>query len=168
MSTRSDGSGLAVTPDGSYVYVSASNITSIAVISAATDTVVSTVRAVNNPYAVVFSPDGAYAYVTDNGRATVNVPAVPPPLPVVTGISPASGPAVAGTTGTNLSGATPVTFGAGRPATDVVCSAASCTATAPAESQIRHLHDPGDTNSAGLEPRSGTAHSRQMGSTVLN
>ncbi|MFF0431765.1 IPT/TIG domain-containing protein [Streptomyces sp. NPDC004327] len=124
---------LAIMPDGSHVFVSAGN--GIAVISTATDTVAS-FAPVHNPYGAVFTPDGAYAYVTDNGLNSVNVLAVPPPLPVVTGISPASGPAAGGTTvtitGTDLSGATSVTFGTGHPATDVSCSATSCTATAPA------------------------------------
>ncbi|MFI5765383.1 IPT/TIG domain-containing protein [Streptomyces sp. NPDC051563] len=55
--------------------------------------------------------------------------------PTVTAVSPAAGPAGGGTavtvTGTNLTGAV-LTFGAGNPATDVTCTASSCTATAPA------------------------------------
>ncbi|MFC7933821.1 IPT/TIG domain-containing protein [Streptomyces cinereoruber] len=124
---------LAIMPDGSHVFVTAG--AGLAVISTATDTVASFAPA-HNPYGMVFTPDGAYAYVTDNGLNSVEVLAVPPPLPVITGISPASGPAAGGTTvtitGTDLSGATSVTFGAGHPATDVSCSATSCTATAPA------------------------------------
>jgi hypothetical protein len=57
--------------------------------------------------------------------------------PSVTGISPSAGPVTGGTTvtitGTNLSGATAVTFGAGHPAAAITCTATSCTATAPAE-----------------------------------
>ena len=60
--------------------------------------------------------------------------AAPPPAPVVTGVSPASGPAAGGTavtvTGSNLSGGS-VAFG-GTAATGVSCSASSCTATSPA------------------------------------
>jgi heme-binding NEAT domain protein len=59
----------------------------------------------------------------------------PPPAPVVTKISPTSGPAAGGTvvtiTGTNLSGATAVRFGTAA-ATGVTCTATSCTATSPA------------------------------------
>ena len=58
------------------------------------------------------------------------------PAPTVTSVSPSSGPLAAGTpvtiTGTNLSGATAITFGADGPATGVSCTATSCTATAPA------------------------------------
>jgi hypothetical protein len=64
-----------------------------------------------------------------------NPAATPPPAaPVVTGISPSSGPAAGGTavtvTGSNLSGGS-VAFG-GTAATGVSCSASSCTATSPA------------------------------------
>ncbi len=62
--------------------------------------------------------------------------APPPPAPVVTGISPSTGPATGGTvvtlTGTNLTGAT-VAFGSAA-ATKVTCTAGSCTATSPAGS----------------------------------
>lgn len=57
------------------------------------------------------------------------------PAPEVTGLSPNSGTTAGGTvvtlTGTDLNGATAITFG-GTPATGVTCSATSCTATAPA------------------------------------
>ena len=60
----------------------------------------------------------------------------PPAAPTVTGLSPNTGPAAGGTqvtiSGTNLSAGT-VAFGA-TPATGVVCSASSCTASAPAGS----------------------------------
>jgi hypothetical protein len=62
--------------------------------------------------------------------------AAPPPAPVVTGVSPATGPAGGGTavivTGSSLSGGS-VSFGAAA-ATGVSCSAGSCTATSPAGS----------------------------------
>ncbi len=61
----------------------------------------------------------------------------PPPAPVVTGVSPASGPQAGGTavtvTGTDLAGATSVSFG-GHNAASFSCAATSCTATAPASS----------------------------------
>lgn len=57
----------------------------------------------------------------------------PPPAPVVTGVSPASGSSAGGAhvtiTGTNLTGGA-VTFGLDA-ATGVTCAATSCTATAP-------------------------------------
>ncbi|MFE2873735.1 IPT/TIG domain-containing protein [Embleya sp. NPDC059259] len=56
-------------------------------------------------------------------------------VPAVTSISPNSGPEAGGTvvtvTGSNLAGATGVTFGPGRPATSFACTATSCTVTAP-------------------------------------
>ena len=60
-------------------------------------------------------------------------PAAPPPAPVLTGISPAAGPAAGGTavtlTGSNLAGGS-VAFGSAA-ATNVTCTASSCTATSP-------------------------------------
>ncbi|WP_439679729.1 IPT/TIG domain-containing protein [Embleya sp. MST-111070] len=57
------------------------------------------------------------------------------PAPTVTAVSPNSGPDTGGTavtvTGTDLAGATGITFGPGRPATAVTCTATTCTATAP-------------------------------------
>jgi hypothetical protein len=62
----------------------------------------------------------------------------PPPAPTVTGLSPNSGAAAGGTsvtiTGTNLTGATAVRFGATAAPTFAVSSASSVTATSPAES----------------------------------
>ena len=62
--------------------------------------------------------------------------AAPPTAPVVTGITPATGPVAGGTavtvTGTSLSGGS-VAFGT-TPATGVSCTATSCTATSPAGS----------------------------------
>lgn len=58
------------------------------------------------------------------------------PAPEITGLSPNSGTTAGGTvvtiTGTDLNGATAITFGAGNPATGVSCTDTSCTATAPA------------------------------------
>ncbi|MFD5142681.1 IPT/TIG domain-containing protein [Streptomyces sp. NPDC058401] len=57
------------------------------------------------------------------------------PAPVVTSVSPSSGPATGGTvvtvTGTDLTGASTIVFG-GTAAAGVTCTATSCTATAPA------------------------------------
>ncbi len=59
------------------------------------------------------------------------------PPPVVDSVAPASGPTPGGTgvtiTGANLSGATAINFGT-NPATNINCSASSCTATSPAGS----------------------------------
>jgi hypothetical protein len=63
--------------------------------------------------------------------------AITTPAPVVTAVSPATGPPAGGTTvtvtGTHLAGATSVSFGAGHPATSVSCTDTSCTAVSPAE-----------------------------------
>ncbi|MCU1458139.1 MAG: Ig family protein, partial [Actinomycetia bacterium] len=60
----------------------------------------------------------------------------PPPAPAITGVSPASGPSAGGTsvtiTGTNLTGASAVKFGATAAGSFTVNSATSITATAPA------------------------------------
>jgi hypothetical protein len=64
----------------------------------------------------------------------------PPPDPTLTGISPASGPTAGGgaviLTGTNLSGATDVTFGGTPAAAFTVNSATSITAIAPAHAAL--------------------------------
>ena len=69
------------------------------------------------------------------GIAATSTPPPPPPpsAPVVTGVTPATGPAAGGTpvtvSGSNLSGAS-VSFGSAA-ATGVSCSASSCAATSP-------------------------------------
>ncbi len=77
--------------------------------------------------------DGPTGWGTPNGVSAFKAPSSTPP-PVVTGISPTSGPAAGGTsvtvTGTSLTGGT-VAFGANA-ATGVSCGATSCTATSPA------------------------------------
>jgi YVTN family beta-propeller protein len=79
------------------------------------------------------NPSAVGVGVFANPTATTTVTAA---VPVVTRVSPSSGPLSAGTvvaiSGTGLSGATRVTFGADGPATNVSCTATSCTATAPA------------------------------------
>ena len=75
------------------------------------------------------------------------------PAPVVTGVSPSSGPAAGGTavtvTGSNLTGGS-VAFG-GTTATGVSCSASSCTATSPAGSGTVDVTvtTPGGTSATG-------------------
>ncbi len=77
--------------------------------------------------------DGPTGWGTPNGVSAFKAPSSTTP-PVVTGISPTSGPAAGGTsvtvTGTHLTGGT-VAFGPSA-ATGVTCGATSCTATSPA------------------------------------
>jgi hypothetical protein len=77
--------------------------------------------------------DGPTGWGTPNGVSAFKAPSSTP-RPVVTGVSPSSGPAAGGTpvtvTGTNLTGGT-VAFGTNA-ATGVTCGATSCTATSPA------------------------------------
>ncbi|MEV0732650.1 IPT/TIG domain-containing protein, partial [Polymorphospora sp. NPDC050346] len=56
-------------------------------------------------------------------------------MPAVTAVTPDAGPTAGGNTvtitGTDLAGATGIRFGSGNNATDVSCTATSCTAVAP-------------------------------------
>ncbi|WP_254407392.1 IPT/TIG domain-containing protein [Streptomyces sp. GMY02] len=112
--------GVAVNSTGTTVYVTDSvNATSsvpgfLYAIDTATNTVTTAASGLSSP----------------NELALHTIPA-----PEVTGVTPNSGTTAGGTvvtlTGTDLNGATAITFG-GTPATGVTCSATSCTATAPA------------------------------------
>ncbi|MEI8300228.1 MAG: YncE family protein [Chlamydiota bacterium] len=64
--------GLAVTPNGEYVY--ACNGSSISVINTISNEVVETItNAGPNPVSLAFTPDGAYAYITNYTNGTVTV-----------------------------------------------------------------------------------------------
>ena len=64
--------GLAVTPNGKYVYVANRGSGSVSVISTASNTVKATVTVGNGPNDVAVCPNGEYAYVTNYG-GTVSV-----------------------------------------------------------------------------------------------
>jgi YVTN family beta-propeller protein len=64
--------GVAVTPDGSKVYVTNLNNT-VSVIAAATNAVSATISVGNGPVGVAFTPDGSKAYVTNQFDHTVSV-----------------------------------------------------------------------------------------------
>jgi len=66
--------GLAVTPDGRKVYVTANFFPGgpVSVINTGTGTV-STITGIDKPFGVVVSPDGRNVYVTDQTRASVVV-----------------------------------------------------------------------------------------------
>ncbi|HEY3477613.1 MAG TPA: IPT/TIG domain-containing protein, partial [Streptomyces sp.] len=112
--------GLAVTPDGARLYVTNLHSGTVSVIDTATSTVTGTTPVGSSP----------------SGVAVSLTPVPPVPVPVVTAVSPATGPPAGGTTvtvsGSHLAGATDVTFGAGHSATAVDCSDTSCTAHSPA------------------------------------
>jgi YVTN family beta-propeller protein len=63
---------VAVSPDGTHVYVTVDN-DSLAVIDAATHTIVTIIAVGNGPIAVTASPDGARVYVLNYGVHTVSV-----------------------------------------------------------------------------------------------
>ena len=100
---------------------------------------------VNPTTIVATSPTGQIGtydvQVSDVGTSATNTADqftyVTPPVPTVTGVSPASGPSTGGTSvtisGTGFSGASTVNFGAGDPSpTYTVTSATTITATSPA------------------------------------
>ena len=65
--------GVAVTPNGAYVYVTNVGSDSVSVISTATNTVTATVPVGSDPDGVAVTPNGAYAYVTNEGSDSVSV-----------------------------------------------------------------------------------------------
>jgi YVTN family beta-propeller protein len=66
--------GVAVSPDGSRVYVANGvRFGTVSVIDRSSDTVSATVSVGNTPYGVVVSPDGSRVYVANNGDGTVSV-----------------------------------------------------------------------------------------------
>jgi len=65
--------GIAVSPDGTRVYVANINSNTISVISTATNTVLTTISVGQSPLGVCFSPDGKRAYVTHITTSSVSV-----------------------------------------------------------------------------------------------
>ena len=65
--------GIAVTPDGTAVYVVCQSANSVAVISTASNSVISTINVGSEPVQVAISPNGALAYVVNQGSNTVSV-----------------------------------------------------------------------------------------------
>jgi len=69
--------GVAVTPDGSKVYITSgftpSGAGTVSVIDTATDTVTATIPVGNSPLGVAVTPDGSKVYVASEGAATVSV-----------------------------------------------------------------------------------------------
>ena len=59
--------GVAVTPDGSKVYVTNFGSNTVSVIDGATNTVIATIPIANSPGGVAVTPDGSKVYVTNGG-----------------------------------------------------------------------------------------------------
>ena len=57
--------GMAITPDGKFVYVSNNGWTSVWVIATNTNSVVATITTGNGPNEIAITPNGAFAYVTN-------------------------------------------------------------------------------------------------------
>ncbi|MEV7026369.1 beta-propeller fold lactonase family protein [Kitasatospora sp. NPDC093558] len=127
---------VALSPDGSAAYVSNYTDNTVSVVDTASRTVTATVPVGTAPYTLAVTADGRRGYLADFTANAVSVLNFPLPVPVVTGISPATGSQAGGTTvtitGTDLAGATAVSFGAAGNAASFGCTKTSCTATAPA------------------------------------
>ncbi|MEU3460563.1 IPT/TIG domain-containing protein [Streptomyces sp. NPDC006733] len=151
---------VAIAPNGAHAYVAYASTNSVSVLNTATNTFTGDIPVGTGPQALAVTPDSAHVYVANLGSNTVSVidaataavatttavgrnpigvaigtTVVPVPPPVVTGVSPNTGPPAGGTpvtiTGTALSDATAITFGPGHNATGVSCTATACTAIAP-------------------------------------
>jgi len=98
--------GLAVSPDGSTLYIPQQNIGTVAVVTT-TDKAVGTSLAVGSgPYAVAFSPTGAVAYVANRDSNSISVITLDPALTdeiVSTTTSPVTASVAAGSLTASLS-----------------------------------------------------------------
>ncbi|MEQ1593566.1 MAG: beta-propeller fold lactonase family protein [Casimicrobium sp.] len=65
--------GVAVSPDGSRVFVANSGAGTVSVVDAASNTVTSTIAVGANPVGVAASPDGQRVYVANSGTGSVSV-----------------------------------------------------------------------------------------------
>jgi YVTN family beta-propeller protein len=65
--------GVAVSPDGSRVYVANSDDDEVSIINTQTDTVVDTLYVDDYPWGVAVGAEGGYVYVTNNYEDTVTV-----------------------------------------------------------------------------------------------
>ena len=65
--------GVAITPNGAYVYVANANSNDVSVIDTATNAVSATIAVGDNPIGVAITPDGAFAYATNAVDGTVSV-----------------------------------------------------------------------------------------------
>jgi YVTN family beta-propeller protein len=65
--------GIAMTPDGKYAYVSNQGSNSVSVLDTASNTIVKTVLVGTSPAGVAVTPDGAHVYVSNQGSNSVSV-----------------------------------------------------------------------------------------------
>ncbi len=65
--------GIAVAPDGKYIYVSNQGSNSVSVLDTASNTIVKTVLVGTSPAGVAVTPDGAHVYVSNQGSNSVSV-----------------------------------------------------------------------------------------------
>jgi YVTN family beta-propeller protein len=66
-------SGIAVTPNGEFVYVSNQGSKSVAVLSTANNAVVKTIPVGSSPGGLAVTPDGAHVYVVNAGGNSISV-----------------------------------------------------------------------------------------------
>ncbi|MGI8988306.1 MAG: beta-propeller fold lactonase family protein [Bryobacteraceae bacterium] len=65
--------GVAASPNGSLVYITAQSINQVQVVSTANNTVVGAINVGSTPVAVAFAPNGSLAYVLNRASNTVSV-----------------------------------------------------------------------------------------------
>jgi YVTN family beta-propeller protein len=65
--------GIAVTPDGAYVYVAASRDNKVSVIRTSDNTVVAAIKVGEWPWGIAMTPNGEYVYVSSIADDTVSV-----------------------------------------------------------------------------------------------
>jgi YVTN family beta-propeller protein/autotransporter-associated beta strand protein len=65
--------GIAITPDGKFVYVTNTGDNTVSVINTATNTAVDTIPVGTGPGDVAVTPDGKFIYVLNNGSNTLSI-----------------------------------------------------------------------------------------------
>ena len=65
--------GVAVSPNGSYAYVTNFGNNNLSIVNLTTDSIVKTISGFDNPEGVAVSPNGAYIYVINNGNGILNI-----------------------------------------------------------------------------------------------
>ena len=64
---------IAVSPSGTFAYITNYGSNSLAIMSTASNSITSTITGFSQPMGVAFSPTGSFAYVTDYGNGDVSV-----------------------------------------------------------------------------------------------